>query len=361
MESSSKNNKIQTVLGLVSPSTIHFTLPHEHILIDAEPLYVSPPEGRETGASKGFELNNLGWIRYFPYSHKDNLQLNSEELALKEMIIFKQNVKEGATIVDVTTEGIRSTNGRTQDVLSLQRISKESGVHIICGSGYYIAKAHPKEVNQLSIHELAERIVKDIEVGIDGTEIKAGVIGEIGCSWPITEDEKKVLRAAVEAQKRTGAPLIIHPGRNSEAPIQILQILEEAGANLQKTVMSHLDRTVPLDDIDRLKKIAAKGVFLEFDLFGVECSYYQQNESVDMVSDAQRILAVKQLVNNGLTSQILLAHDIHTKHRLVEFGGHGYSHIPINIVPRLLKRGIALEDVNSITVENPRRWLTFFK
>ena len=69
-----------------------------------------------------------------------------------------------------------------------------------------------------------------------------------------------------------GAPLIIHPGRVEQSPFDILDILEEAGADLSRTVMSHLDRTV-LDD-QRLLDFAKRGCYLEYDLFGMECSHY---------------------------------------------------------------------------------------
>ena len=61
--------------------------------------------------------------------------------------------------------------------------------------------------------------------GVDRIQIRAGVIGEIGTSWPISDNEKKVLKAAVMAQQRTGAPLIIHPGRDENAPMEIINIL----------------------------------------------------------------------------------------------------------------------------------------
>lgn len=33
-----------------------------------------------------------------------------------------------------------------------------------------------------------------------------------------------------------------HPGRNREAPFEIMRIFMEAGGNAHKTIMSHLDR-----------------------------------------------------------------------------------------------------------------------
>jgi len=40
-----------------------------------------------------------------------------------------------------------------------------------------------------------------------------------GCSWPLQENEKKVLRAAAKAQRISGAPLLIHPARHQDSPL----------------------------------------------------------------------------------------------------------------------------------------------
>lgn len=72
-----------------------------------------------------------------------------------------------------------------------------------------------------------------------------------------------------------------------------------------------------IHDIDVLLEFAATGVYCQFDLFGTECSYYQLNPTVDMPSDAERINRIVKMVENGLEDQILMSHDVHTKHRLV--------------------------------------------
>ena len=56
------------------------------------------------------------------------------------------------------------------------------------------------------------------------------------------------MRASAKAQRMTGAPLLIHPGRNEAAPLQIIEVLEDAGADLNRTIMGHLDRTVFLKE-----------------------------------------------------------------------------------------------------------------
>ena len=69
-------------------------------------------------------------------------------------------------------------------------------------------------------------------------------------------------------------------------------------------------------DVNELLEFASLGSFCEYDLFGMEVSHYQFGD-IDMPSDAQRIQLIKKLVDEGFEDKILVAHDIHTKHRLV--------------------------------------------
>ena len=186
--------------------------------------------------------------------------------------------------------------------------------------------------------------------------IRAGIIGEIGCSWPLTDNEHKVLRAAAAAQRRTGAAILVHPGRDEDAPGQVLDVLDDAGSDLGRVVMAHLDRTV--DDLDILFEIAGRGCYLEYDLFGLESSHYPLGD-LDMPSDAQRLGFIRRLIAGGYADRIVVGHDIYSKHRLVSYGGHGYAHFLQNIVPKMERKGFAREHIDAITVENPRRVLTF--
>ena len=200
-------------------------------------------------------------------------------------------------------------------------------------------------------------MVKELTEGVDGTSIKCGVIGEICCSWPLTPAEKNSLLAGAMAQSQTGAPLMIHPGRDEASPMEIVRILQEAGADINKTVMCHLDRTG--FDRSKLLELASTGVYLEYDFFGIEMSYYQWNPAVDVISDGQRIQNIKFLASEGYADKVVIAHDVHTRHRLVKYGGHGYAHIQLNAVPKMLMRGISQEVIDMIQISNPKTWLTF--
>ena len=118
---------------------------------------------------------------------KSNLLLNSEDDILEELKLFKQ--AGGLTLCDATVDG----HGLRIAVSSIPKLARESGVHIVCGTGYYVDdETFPEEARPLSVDELAETMVRDIQEGIPGTGVRCGTIGEIGCSWPLTDLEKKV-------------------------------------------------------------------------------------------------------------------------------------------------------------------------
>ncbi|XP_005999063.1 phosphotriesterase-related protein isoform X1 [Latimeria chalumnae] len=347
---SSLSGKVQTVLGQINPSMLGCTLTHEHLTMTFNTCYCPPPPEEESFSDMPINMKNLFWIKQNPYSHKENLLLNQEFEAVKEELIYFKKVG-GRTIVENTTTGIN------RDVKTLKRLAEETGIHIISGAGFYVDATHSPETRSMSVEKLTEILIDEILNGADGTDIKCGVIGEIGCSWPLTDSETKVLQATAHAQTQLGCPVIIHPGRNSEAPFQIIRILQEAGADISKTVMSHLDRTIL--DLEKLFKFAELGSYLEYDLFGTEILNYHFNPAVDMPSDSERIKQLRLLIDEGCEDRIVIAHDIHTKNRLLKYGGHGYSHILKNIVPKMLIRGISQNVIDKILVENPRLWLTF--
>ncbi|KAL1784776.1 phosphotriesterase-related protein isoform X1 [Sigmodon hispidus] len=313
-------------------------------------FYYPPPPCHEAISKEPIMLKNLFWIQKNPYSHRENLQLNQETEAIKEELLYFKS-KGGGAVVENTTTGL------SRDVQSLKRLAEQTGVHIIAGAGFYVGATHSAATRAMSVEQLTDVLTNEILHGADGTSIRCGVIGEIGCSWPLTDSERKILQATAHAQAQLGCPVIIHPGRKQGAPFQIIRILQESGADISKTVMSHLDRSI--FNKKELLEFAQLGCYLEYDLFGTELLNYQLSPDIDMPDDNKRIRRVHFLVEEGYEDRILMAHDIHTKHRLMKYGGHGYSHILTNIVPKMLLRGITEKVVDKILIENPRQWLTF--
>jgi len=342
--------QVQTVLGPIAPEAMGITLPHEHLLIDFEVMFVEPSAASDKARARApVSLDNLGWVRQHFNANLDNLKLLDERVAQDEILLFHQ--AGGQTVVDPTNRSL------ARDPLALARIARATGLNVVMGAGYYVQAAHPPDMSARSVDELAREIVADVIDGVGDTGIRAGLIGEIGCTWPWTDDEKKVVRAAVLAQRETGAPLMIHPGRHRSAPMEIARFVEKEGGDLRRTIMCHIDRT--LADVREVIDLAQTGIWLEYDLFGLETSYYPYNPAFDMPNDGGRMAHVLALVEAGHARQILMSHDIAYKHALVRYGGYGYHHLLVNVVPRLRRKGLDDAAIRGLLVDNPARAFVF--
>lgn len=149
-----------------------------------------------------------------------------EEALGNEMKFLHRNAgSEGVTLVEVTTFG--------KDVNFMQRVSRESGVNIVAGAGYYVAQAMTDSVRSMTEEDLYRAMRAEMYDGVEGSSlsteesVRCGVIGEIASVWPIDPFEKRCLRAAAQIQEQDRSiPVIIHPGRDREAPFEIMRIFQ---------------------------------------------------------------------------------------------------------------------------------------
>jgi phosphotriesterase-related protein len=335
---------VQTVCGLVTPEQIGWTLLHEHVLVD-----IRAPSWKELEqVGETITLANRFAIDYGEVMAPGNYVLNNEHIAISELKAMRRD--GGDTLVDLSCGGLHP------DPLGLKRVSEASGTHIVMGCGYYVDEYQDASNRLRSVDDFASEMVNQIELGAWGTDVRAGIIGEIGCQAPWTAFEKRVMKAAVIAQMETGASLCVHPGRDPDQPQEISGFLRENGADLSRSVISHIDRTI-FDD-GRLFQLADTGVVIELDLFGMESSYYKLNEAVDMPNDALRLRTLRRLIDRGHLNQIAISHDICFQTRLGCNGGHGYGHIFRNVMPMMKRRGFSDDEINTILRETPRRLLT---
>ena len=350
MPSSKIAGMVQTVLGPIEPGELGTTLTHEHLLIDLSSVFERPVEASAQGLFYApLTPETLARVRHYHMPNYENSRLLDVGTAIEEVGLYKQY--GGVSLVDATSVGI------ARDPVGLARISRAAGVNIIMGAAFYVDDAHPPYVRERSVEELAEQIVRDVTEGVDGTGIRSGIIGEVGCSWPLTEDERKVAQAAAIAQRATGAPILIHPGRDEQSPLRIIDILDEAGADLSRTIIGHLDRTV--FERETLTAIGEAGCFFEWDLFGSESSYYRPNPSIHHPNDRTKLEDIAWLVSEGYGDKIVIAHDICSNHRLLKHGGHGYFYILAHIVPVMRDLGFSEESIADILVNNPASILAF--
>ena len=171
---------VQTVQGPIRPEQLGVTHTHEHILSDASGLLIAPEEASAKDLyCRPLSADTAGYIRHYAdtVANSDDMSNGDVSVAIEEVGLFKQY--GGDSPVDATPIGL----GR--DPVALARVSRATGVNIVMGAAYYVYKAHPPDMDSRSEDDLADQIVRDVTEGVDGTGIKSGVIGEVGCSWPL--------------------------------------------------------------------------------------------------------------------------------------------------------------------------------
>jgi len=351
MQRDEMKGKISTVLGLIEPKQLGFTLAHEHLVMDFRPACLDLEYASDRHlAMQPVSLNNLDWIRKHRFSVLDNLLLLDEQEAIEETVLFRN--EGGEAIVELSNPGL----GR--DPLSLARVSRATGVHVVMGAGYYTStRSHGEKLEKMGIDDLVEEFIEEIYHGVGDTGIRPGVLGELGCVWPLAPTEKKVLKAAGKTQKLTGFPINIHPGRDQRAPMEILEILSESGADLNHVMMSHIDRTL-LTHESRVE-VLKTGCSIIYDSIGRE-GYFDLEIIIDIPNDNYRVNHIMRLVEEGFSDRIMLSCDVCTKDMRVKYGGHGYVHIPKYFVPLMRRKGVPGDVIKKLVVENPARVLTIF-
>jgi phosphotriesterase-related protein len=349
LESKELVGKVQTVLGPIEPVELGFTSIHEHLLSDLSCLFKEPViASYKKLAYQSVNIKNLSWVRFNPMNNLDNLRLLNKDIIINELKCFKQ--AGGKSIVECTPYGL----GR--DPSGLANIAQVTNINIIMGCGYYMYGRQYPSLEQKSAEEIAEEIERDIIMGVGNTKVCSGIIGEIGCSWPLQEVDKKVLKAVAIAQQHTGASLSIHPGWNERSPFEIIKILEKASADITRTIMDHMGRTILSNTT--LLELAKTGCYMGYDNFGRE---YDAFRPYKYVNDADRIGHIVKLIEKGFIDQIVIARDVAKKIDLVSYGGGGYASLLTSVVPKLLDYGISQESIEKITIDNPKRILTFVK
>lgn len=336
--------KAQSVLGPVDPGLLGPTLMHEHVLWD-----ITPPSLRALNdPGPEITLKNAWAMNYGELNVPRNLALHDVAVAMEEVEAMR--AAGGRTIVEL------SCGGLDPDPNGLVRIAQGTGVTLVMGCGHYVNDYQDPRNKDRTVESFAAEMIDQIFEGAWGTDVRAGMIGEIGCQAPWTDQEKRVMKGAIVAQRETGAAINVHPGRHPDQPQEVADFLIREGADLSRVVISHIDRTI--FDVPRLLKLADTGVTLEFDLFGQENSYYKHSD-IDMPNDAVRLRLIRSLIDAGHIERVVISHDICYRTRLTTFGGHGYGHIFRNVVPMMRRRGYGEGEVEAILVDNPRRLLTF--
>jgi phosphotriesterase-related protein len=313
---------VQTVLGPINAADLGFTLPHEHI------------------------ANAPGVLERWPKAWGGRPGLVARAV---ELLKATKAAGVGA-IVDLTTYDV----GR--DIRFLEEVARRSGIHMIAATGqrFFPPKFPGVSMPSTGIAGLAEFFVKEIDRGVDGTGVKAGVIkiGIVGN--PPTALEEKGLRAGVRASKATGVPMRIHADAAQRAAERIAAILEHEGANPARVSFDHSDDS---GDMDYFLRLVRRGYFLGMD------HVHRGLAAKVTPSFERRAECIKRLVDAGFASKLFLSTDS-------EFGGallpekardwredldarEGMLFGIRKLMPRLVELGVSARQILVMTRDNP--------
>lgn len=249
------------------------------------------------------------------------------------------------TIVDMTPIGL----GRRPELL--RAVSEAAGIGVVAATGYHRDAHYPDGhwVYSASVDELADRIVRDLEVGMhprdwddataDPDPARAGAI-KAGCSYHhATVAERRRLEAAAIGSRRTGVPVLVHAEIGTFGH-EIVSILTGHGVAPDRIILAHLDRN---PDPELHAEIASRGVYLEYDTMG-RTKYHPDSVVLDLV---------ERLVSAGHGERLLLGQDMGRRSMLRAYGGGpGLRYLMETFVPRLRRR-IGDEATDAILVTNP--------
>jgi len=308
--------EVQTVRGRVEAAEIGFTLPHEH-------------------------TRCVLW--HIP-NRWDYWQLTGEEdLIAGELGLFRD--AGGSCVVDVTLQSI----GR--DAARLRRLSEATGLHLVMGCGWYRQAYYPAEarIGRRTVDDLAAELVREFHEGADGTDVRPGIIGEIGTDKPwMSGEEERVHRAAARAARATGMAVTTHAVMSGVGLAQ-LRVFDEEGLDPGRVVIGHADSSPRLD---YYVGIIERGANLEFDFLGMSFT------PVERHGEPRLIRLLLELIGRGHAERILLSQDVCHDSQLKAYQGNGYVYLSETFLPRLRASGVDEATIRTMTVENPRRILT---
>ena len=228
---------VRTVLGDIQPEEMGLTYSHEHIVIE---------ESFPTQANPEFILNNTVLI----------------SAELKELY-----QSGGRTMVDT----MPASCGR--NVLKLADVSRNSRINIVVPTGIHLEIYYPPNHwrYHLSVEELTELFIRDINEGVDELDYscpivkrtmhKAGMIKLATGDERITDHQRKIFEAVVNAHRETGAPILTHTNGGKLAMEQV-ELFAKLGADLNHVVISHVDKN---RDPAYHSDLMQTGVYVEYD------------------------------------------------------------------------------------------------
>jgi len=303
--------------GDVAPDRLGVTLMHEHVFVVNPDVAANFPTGWDEDSAVAGAIERLRALRAAGVD----------------------------TIVDLTVVGL----GR--DIPRLRRVAEAIDLQIVVATGLYTFHDVPLYFAFRKTDVMTDYFVADIEAGIAGTGIRAGILKCATDEAGVTPGVERVLRAVARAHRRTGAPISTHTHAGTRRGLDQQRIFAEEGVDLTRVVIGHSGDTT---DLGYLEAVAGAGSYLGMDRFGLDM----------LLGFEARVATVAALCRRGLAGQIVLSHDAgchvdvfdEPVRRQVAPRWH-HLHITRDVVPALRREGVTDDQIHQMLVDNPRRIL----
>ncbi|HXM87667.1 MAG TPA: hypothetical protein VN889_08530 [Solirubrobacteraceae bacterium] len=315
---------VQTVQGPIEADALGVTLVHEHVRFRDEAV-----------ASQ------------WPGRYDEQLELDAALVA-----VGAAKDRGVRTIVDPTA----MFGGR--DVRFMKRVADQSGVRIVACTGIYSYDYLPHYFANRDVDVMADHFVEDIEIGVQGTEIRAAFLKCAADAAGVTENVEKIHRAVARASVQTGAPIMAHSMPAVATGPRQVEIFEEEGVDLAKVQIAHCGDS---DDVDYIEALIEKGVYVGLDRYGLEMYLPIEKRNAVAAELLRRGHAERLMISQDFCATI----DWFPPEAAEIFEGQGairnwsMTLVFDEVVPALREMGV-MDDAafQTIFVENPARWLT---
>jgi phosphotriesterase-related protein len=320
---------VETVRGPVDTGALERTYMHEHIFVltpDVQQNY--PGEWGDEDARIADAVAKLGALR-------------------------AQGVR---TIVDPTVIGL----GRC--IPRIQRVAEQlPDLNIVVATGCYTYEEVPfffhhrgpalNEAAGTDVPDpMVDMFVGDIEDGIAGTGVRAGLLKCAIDRQGLTPGVERVMRAVARAHLRTGTPVTVHTHPGARTGWEVKRVLcDEEGVDPSRVVLGHSGDTT---DVDHLSELAEAGFVLGMDRFGI---------NLETTFEA-RAETVVEMCRRGYADRMVLSQDASCYIDWIDpavmplLPQWHYLHIADEVLPYLERRGVAKEQIDTMLVDVPRRY-----
>jgi phosphotriesterase-related protein len=312
---------VQTVRGPIDVSKLGFTLSHEHICNCTPGFWEKWP--KSAGGREGLTSRAVEQLKALEASGVD-------------------------TLIDLTPYDV----GR--DIRLIEEVSHKSGIQIVACTGQHLFA--PPSLVERPTEALTEFFIREIEQGIDGTGIKAGVIKVATANDVVTAPEERALRAAARASRATGVRIATYTHARLRGGEKQAEIFGTEGISPARVSLGHSDDS---GDIGYLAGLARRGYTLGM-------GHINRGLKPDArVSWQARAAHIKQLIDMGFVDRLFLSQDtvLGTAMLPPELRGErektnpdGWFFNTRTLIPHLQQIGVSPGQIRIMTVENPRRF-----